>query len=453
MDHRSPKLTMTFTPNTIEHLGIRMYSTLPPVLAELISNSYDADASKVLIKLHDEGEKNIIIEDDGHGMTFEEIETHFLRIGRNRRGGNNERSPGGRNVIGKKGLGKLSFFGIANKIKITTIKNGLRNVFVLDKNKIIKEDGEDSYRQKDYNPDILEFKKKVKQPDGTVISLHELDRETDFDEEAIAISLSKIFIVDERFRILISRNGKEFFEVSNEMRLSGLEIQFEWQIPDDIEKPAEFFREKGIKGRVVSTLTPISSKKEMRGIMLFSRGKLVNLPEFFSDSTSSHFYSYATGWLSVDFIDDIKPDVIGTNRQSLDWRHPETQELRSNLQDFVGWLYLDWRKKRAEATNKKIREITKIDIADWQSKVPDDMNKLLKGVISAIKGTSIDVPEKEEELTQGLSQLKKLIPEYPLFHYRQMNSSLNNAVFDEYRSRDYYKAVAQGVKNMSAKCA
>ncbi|HDC4371601.1 TPA: hypothetical protein O8L32_004737 [Enterobacter cloacae] len=39
---------MTFDPKTIEHLGVKMYSTLPPALAELISNAYDADSENVI---------------------------------------------------------------------------------------------------------------------------------------------------------------------------------------------------------------------------------------------------------------------------------------------------------------------------------------------------------------------------------------------------------------------
>ena len=36
-----PKLTMTFEANTIQHLGVKIYSNMPPVLAELIANAYD----------------------------------------------------------------------------------------------------------------------------------------------------------------------------------------------------------------------------------------------------------------------------------------------------------------------------------------------------------------------------------------------------------------------------
>ncbi len=50
-------LERRFDPQTINHLGIRMYSTLPPALAEIISNSYDADAKKCIITLSEEGQK------------------------------------------------------------------------------------------------------------------------------------------------------------------------------------------------------------------------------------------------------------------------------------------------------------------------------------------------------------------------------------------------------------
>ena len=38
----------------------------------------------------------------------------------------------GRKVIGKKGLGKLSFFGISHEIEVTTRQAGLENRFTLD---------------------------------------------------------------------------------------------------------------------------------------------------------------------------------------------------------------------------------------------------------------------------------------------------------------------------------
>ena len=137
MDNNTEYLEMKFDPNTISHLGLQMYATLPPVIAEMISNSYDADASKVTLELNDLDSSNKIIsvDDNGHGMSFDEINKNFLLIGRNRREGgqdNQKSRSGDRFVIGKKGIGKLAFFGVAQTIQIATVSNGLQNIFVLE---------------------------------------------------------------------------------------------------------------------------------------------------------------------------------------------------------------------------------------------------------------------------------------------------------------------------------
>lgn len=105
-EHMNPddKLTMSFDPHTIEHLGIQMYSVLPNAIAELIANAYDAEASTVNIKLTDnDGKKSISVIDDGLGMTFVEINNAFLRIGRKRRADDNGMSQNSkRKVTGRK---------------------------------------------------------------------------------------------------------------------------------------------------------------------------------------------------------------------------------------------------------------------------------------------------------------------------------------------------------------
>lgn len=107
----SQKLKMSFDPHTIEHLGIKMYSVLPNAIAELIANAYDAEARTVHVKLYnDNGKKRIAVIDDGVGMSFDEINNNFLRIGRKRRTDDYGLSPNGiRKVTGRKGLGKLAF--------------------------------------------------------------------------------------------------------------------------------------------------------------------------------------------------------------------------------------------------------------------------------------------------------------------------------------------------------
>ena len=55
------KLELVFDPNTIEHLGISLYSKLPSVLSELISNSWDADANSVKVGVWDLNRINMLL--------------------------------------------------------------------------------------------------------------------------------------------------------------------------------------------------------------------------------------------------------------------------------------------------------------------------------------------------------------------------------------------------------
>lgn len=441
------QLEMTFTPNTIEHLGVRMYSTVPPVLAELIANSYDADAKNVKVQLKDDGQKEIIVSDDGHGMTADEINRKFLRIGRNRRHEEtSQTSPGGRKVVGKKGLGKLSFFGVAHEIEVQTTKDQIRNTFVLKWDEILKhEEDEDPTKQTNYSPTVLEYNAGTSgASSGTVITLRSIQRETEFNAESIADSLSKIFIIDPDFKISVQRNGEPEIILDNDRKYASLKTEVEWDVPNDVDQAAiNYLREKGIKGHLMATEKPISPKTNMRGVTLFSRKKLVNAPDYFSESTSSHFYSYLTGFLEVDFVDDLDEDVIGTNRQSLDWKHPATKELGEKLRELMKWLERDWRKKRKEKRQDKITQSTGIDIGDWLGKVPPEIESKVRPVIEALVGDS----ELPDEIGSAVVQnVHELVPEYPRLHWRHLHPEIQRVSKTYYQNGDYYTAFLEGAK-------
>lgn len=433
------KLRMTFDPNTIEHLGVRMYSTLPPVLAELIANTYDADAKNVILTLNDsKGEKEIVIEDDGIGMAFEEINDKFLRIGRNRRTEeDSETTPGGRKVIGKKGLGKLSFFGVANEVEIATKKDGKENIFSMAWEDIKKE-------EKEYSPKIIE-KDKPCSPDehGTKIILRKIQRKSKFLPEDIANGLSKAFIFDSDFKVQIKHNSNEPIIVSNERRFDGLEKEIEWKVQDGLQYKDDYKMRKQITGHLITTVKPIPPNTNMRGIILFSRKKMVNAPEYFSDSTSSHFFSYLTGWLEVDFIDDLEDDVIATDRQSLNWGHEEMQKLRNHLGGLIKHLEQDWRKKRRRKREERLNEKSDINILEWFDALPEDIKKTIKPTIETIINDSELSPEENQKV---IGNIRKVVPEYPKYHWRHLHPAVQEASREDYQKEDYYRAFQEAAK-------
>jgi HSP90 family molecular chaperone len=183
----SDSLILKFDPNTIEHLGVSLYSKLPSVLSELLSNSWDADANVVTIDFSEQDdEKEIIYTDDGEGMTFEELNNKYLVIGRNRRRDTQrQHSTLGRPVIGKKGLGKLSVFGICDEIEVVSIKEGKKNHFTMNLQEIKESRGNE------YSPELLTFDEPTSATSGTKIILKKIRRKSGFNLGDIALSLSK----------------------------------------------------------------------------------------------------------------------------------------------------------------------------------------------------------------------------------------------------------------------
>ena len=433
-------LRMSFDPQTIEHLGVKMYSQIPHAVAELIANSYDADAGDVKVKLYDRGnDKRIEVVDDGVGMDFDEINEKFLRIGRNRRNDGADRSPSGnRKVTGKKGLGKLALFGIGDVIEVITVKksSGKKITFVLDW-------GELTTTQKpDYEPDHKEegCDKKLS---GTTIVLKKLRRKSLFDRDGFAVSLSKLFdFFDADFRCRVYLNDDDGIEINNELKYENIETQFEWSFPKFLKNvDMEYENKQEIRGKVISTEKP--QKPALRGITLFANGRLVNRPEFFGVSESSHVFSYLTGWLNVDFVDDVEEDVISTNRQSLNWELPEPADLREFLTKSLRYIERDWRARRKRKRKKQIKNRTQVNIDEWYRTLPQDILSDIEPIVNTI----VEESELPSDLqSQTVKRVHKLIPEYPYYHWRFLHKDIRGASEEGYKEADYYKAFAEAVK-------
>lgn len=123
---------MSISLNVLNHLGLNLYSNTPSVLAEVIANAWDADASTVDVEF-DIRRKTIRITDDGEGMTLEDINGKYLYVGYQRRGDGRSHTKKGRRPMGRKGIGKLSLFSIANRFMVHSRASGKKmEGFVMD---------------------------------------------------------------------------------------------------------------------------------------------------------------------------------------------------------------------------------------------------------------------------------------------------------------------------------
>lgn len=396
---QSNELIMRFDPKTIEHLGIQMYATLPPVIAELISNAYDADAKYVKIELNDQAEKTIIVTDDGHGMSFSDINSKFLMIGRNRRKDEKTKAfsvqkteSGNRFAIGKKGLGKLSFFGIAKKVQIETVRNNIKNIFVLKWDDILN-------TEPPYKPQMILTNEKTNQASGTKITLTDIQRKSNFDADSIAYSLAKSFSIfdEEDFKTVIFHNGQKECAVKNDLKFKTLDKEFEWNFPLTQFVSNYQYADK-IKGQIMSGAETMPA--DMKGIALFSRGKLVNDHEFYDNPASSFGYAYLTGFLDISFIDDWDKDVISTNRRSLNWEDEQAKSLRDFLSEVVRFVYNDRKKQKKEKQIKEIEQKVGIVLDNWFEKLPKHEGKLARKMTDSILSSEGLTTDKQSELVK-----------------------------------------------------
>ena len=386
MENNTKKLEFTFEIGTIDHLGVKLYSTIPPMIAELISNAWDADAHNVYLYFDDNNPKSITVKDDGTGMDFDELNEKFLKIGRNRRiETKSDRTLGGRPVLGKKGLGKLSMFGIGKRITISTIKNGKKNTFIMDYDEIKKRS-----QQKTYEPVIVDLDVNTDEQSGTEIKIENLARKTGFDLPGYRKSILNRFSIFSSDFIININDDKDLQISAN--GISTENYQFKWEYPGDYVKEQNSFQElfdfgtqNDIKGTLYTSATPLS--KNQQGIILFSRGKLVQESMSFSERANDNFFQYMAGSFSVDFIDESpEVDNCSTDRKSLAWDTYENTDLdllRQLLAKIVSITQNKWRQSRKEAKKQRIKE-RGVDLDKWIDDLNSAEKSLARKLVDAI---------------------------------------------------------------------
>jgi anti-sigma regulatory factor (Ser/Thr protein kinase) len=92
---------------------------------ELVKNAYDADAKEVRISLFNVTGPNgeIEIEDDGHGMSYEDLRDKWMEPATADKEVNRV-SPGGRAVLGNKGIGRFAVDKLASKLHLRCKRAG-----------------------------------------------------------------------------------------------------------------------------------------------------------------------------------------------------------------------------------------------------------------------------------------------------------------------------------------
>ena len=340
MSERRP-LVMKLSLNVLQHLGINLYSNVPAVLSEVVANAWDADAGQVHVEL-DKAQDRIVIEDDGCGMTRDEVVDRFLLVGYQRRIGQPGPTPGkGRSPMGRKGIGKLSLFSIANAITVETIRDDEKTALRmrLDAVRAAIE-----HNRGEYQPEEL-VASEFDHPHGTRITLEQLrKRQTVSTAEGLRKRLARRFsIIGPSHDFSITVNGDE---ITPEDRGYHRQLQYLWTYGDQSEmvsrcgnleknesRASRFPEPGGADLTVDGWLGTVRESGQLRDehgenlnrIAIFVRGKMAQ-EDLLGDFTERGIYaSYLIGELQVDGLD------TATGRE----REPDEDAATSSRQRIV----------------------------------------------------------------------------------------------------------------------
>ena len=130
-------------PRLASLLGASIRST-EHALRELVDNAWDADADNVRITLPDlTTDSQIIVSDDGSGMTEEEVRRIYLAIANDRYSRQGDRTARhGRKVRGRKGTGKFAGLVVAEDMRVETKSHGKKTTVSFSKSAVLKAEGD-----------------------------------------------------------------------------------------------------------------------------------------------------------------------------------------------------------------------------------------------------------------------------------------------------------------------
>ena len=434
------KYRMSISLNVLHHLGLKLYSNRPAVLAEVIANAWDADAHEVRISI-DSDRSSITISDDGCGMNRDDINARYLVVGYRKRD-HESKTPNGRPPMGRKGIGKLSLFSIAKRVQVYSRKAGHDGeALELDSCKIESAiESENRSEMMPYEPEPLEFDK-TELEHGTIIKISNLKN----------FPITKTVIdglrkrISRRFGIIGAKNNFRVYINDEEVTVSDRDYfhkaRFLFQYGDhdysqycnNLDTDSEnrnrlcFAREYrfGSNGcpdpsggfqvggwiaiaRRSNDLDGKGDDENLNRITVMVRGKVAQediLQEF---RLGGMITKFMYGEIRADFLDDDeKEDIATSGRQSISEDDPRYQSLKAFLVKEFRYIWIKTNKLK-DRRGLQIAQESNPHVRQWYQGLTEATRELAKKFFGAIEKSGIDDSYKNDLYANTVLAVKHL---------------------------------------------
>ena len=401
------KFTFEISLSVLNHLGRNLYRSFVTVLGEAISNSWDADAKNVWIRINKD-KNSFFIKDDGSGMTSEDFQNKFLKIGYSKRRDGTTESPKGRPFIGRKGIGKLALLSCAEKISIISKTKNTEYV-----GGTIDNSGLDDAITADLTPQeysLVDFNEKIfakytkGHKHGTIIYFEDIKggikNSLGFLKKIIALYF-RFSLLDKSFNVFIDADKITY----KNLRELADKTEFLWNINNlsdpYIEKQLTSLKESKhlkIKGKIQGFIASVDKYRDLTimnldervSIDLFVNGRLRERDILKHISKSRIVDNYLYGQIHFNELDDDKADRFTSNREGVIADDSKYKEFLKRLSDEVLNVIIDdWDKWRRKHRKPGDSDNTSISLKDRKSgelfNVVSEEYSLLRGSTNKAK--------------------------------------------------------------------
>jgi len=354
------------------------YTSSERALKELVDNAWDADAERVSISLPQPlSGDSIIIQDDGTGMTEEELRKHYLFIAIDRRSQRGERTlKKGRKVKGRKGIGKFSGLMAASVMTVETYTRGKLCRITLRLNEILQvKDIEQLNIRLHSEPCPSEMH-------GTTITLSELHPRLAYPN------------ANELRRILLQDYGRQddfFISVDNKPLdiddISGSYSEYEQNLP--------------IAGKVKLRFAISDTKSNLKqaGITLRVDGKSVGLPRFFGLDQRDDFPAKLLKKLYGEIEVDGLREHVTAGWDSVIENSELLKEVENYVQPILQEVYKQQYQHDMKLVHARLQQATQRRLSSLPEYKRDFADRAIKKILDRFYGES---PSKMEAIVNVL---------------------------------------------------